>query len=406
MIKLLQVVVLLVCFSSCAVYTTRSNIAEPLLIDLEYLKLTKQRIRAEDPAVMAAFQQLITEAETALTQGPYTVVNKEVLPPSKDKHDYASYSRYWWPDPTQPDGLPYIRKDGETNPASQNTKISDRQTLGALGADTETLGLAYYFTDDKRYASKAAELIRIWFLDPTTRMNPNLNHAQCRQGHNEGSKTGVLDGRIMVQALESSLLIAKSAALGKSELAELKAWVTEYFSWLTTDEMALAAAAATNNHGSFYDAQAMYFALYSDNEEAAKTIALQVEQKRILSQIAEDGSMPEEQARTRPLFYSMYNMHALMLTAHLASRVGVDVWKARSKDSRLKAALDYLVPYADPAVQWSEPTIKEADRLELFMLLKMGADVYDDSIYRKAMKKLPADRRAVHLAVLAYPMMR
>ena len=60
--------------------------------------------------------------------------------------------------------------------------------------------------------------------------------------------------------------------------------------------------------------------------------------KRILKQIQTDGSMPEEMARTRPLFYSIYNLNALFLVAHLAEKVGVDIWKTNDPSSRLRIA--------------------------------------------------------------------
>jgi len=157
-------------------------------------------------------------------------------------------------------------------------------------------------------------------------MNPNVNHAQCRPGHNDGTKSGILDGRLMVAALEGARLISCSSALNQSEREGLKAWAGEYFEWLTTNDMALDEAASTNNHGSYYDAQAMYFALYADKLDAAKEIAQNFTTRRIHTQVQPDGSMPREMARTRPLFYSIYNLHAMFMVAHLAEQVDVDIW--------------------------------------------------------------------------------
>ncbi len=44
------------------------------------------------------------------------------------------------------------------------------------------LRLAYYFSENEMYAEHAAKLLRVWFLDPETRMNPNLNYAQAIKG--------------------------------------------------------------------------------------------------------------------------------------------------------------------------------------------------------------------------------
>lgn len=379
-------------------------VSQTILMDGKKLAETKMRIEKGDPELKPALDSLLEAADAALQQGPYSVTDKEVVPPSGDKHDYASYSRYWWPDPEKADGLPYIRKDGETNPDSQSLKASDRQRIEVIGTHNEALGLAYYFTGEEKYAKKAAELLRVWFLDPATRMNPNLNHAQCRRGHNTGTKSGVLDGRMMVRGLEGSLLLAGSSALSDTELQGIKDWVGEYLKWLQTGKLALEEAASTNNHGSFYDAQTMYFALYSENKEVAKKIAQQAIEKRILSQIEPDGKMPEELRRTRPNFYSNYNLHAMFVLAHLAEKVDVDIWHAG--DERLRAALDYLAPYADPSKPWPHDSIEENDRMNLFPILKMADLAYPDGNYLQKLETLPLEDRKIRRENLAFPLLR
>lgn len=402
----LQVLFLVFILISCGQSEGDGHVRETILIDFEYLQNSKTKIENNDPSIIPAYKQLIRNAEEALNKGPYSVTHKEKVAPSRDKHDYASYSRYWWPDPDQSDGLPYIRRDGETNPASQSLKESDRQRIGALGFNVETLGLAYFFTGKEKYAKKAAQLLRVWFLDEATLMNPNVNHAQCRPGHNTGTKSGILDGRLMTRALDGSLLISNSQALSDSEYQGLEVWASEYFEWLTTNKMALEEAASKNNHGSYYDAQAIYFALYSKNEKAAKEIAENFIKNRLNDQIEVDGSMPEETKRTRPLFYSIYNLHALFLVAHLSEKVDIDIYNQGSSDSRLRVALDHLAPYVDSDKSWPQATLKEADRMELFTILHMAEYAYPDGSYLKLLDKLPIERRKTHRANLAIPLMR
>ena len=378
----------------------------PLLLDSGTLATTKSQLEQEEPRLQKAYAQLILAADKALLEGPFSVTDKTQLPPSGNKNDYASYSRYWWPDPTKADGLPYIRRDGETYPGSQSLDASDRQRIGALGENIEALGLAYYFTGKEKYAQKVAQLLRVWFLDKTTRMNPNLNHAQCRPGHNTGSKSGVLDGRIMIKALEASLLIEGSKALSKEEKKGLKRWAEAYFEWLTTNQLALQEAASKNNHGSYYDVQALYFALYAGKKAQAQQIAQDFYTKRILKQIQADGSMPEEMARTRPLFYSIYNLNALFLVAHLAEKVGEDLWKTNDPSSRLRTALDYLVPYTDPDKSWPHPTLRTTNRMDLFQILQLADRVYPTGNYLDYSKQLPQEDLEAERSLLAYPLMR
>ena len=63
------------------------------------------------------------------TKGCFTA---KLFPPSGNKNNYASYSRYWWPDPAKADGLPYIRRDGETYPGSQSLTASCITTIAMM----------------------------------------------------------------------------------------------------------------------------------------------------------------------------------------------------------------------------------------------------------------------------------
>lgn len=397
---------LLILFGVINLWSQKNATSTPLLMDSHHLSSTKKRLAQGDPDLKTAYEVLLTAADAMLEEGPFAVTEKTKLPPSRNPHDYASYSRYWWPDPTKKDGLPYIRRDGETNPQSQSLDASDRQRIGALGENTETLGLAYYFSGEEKYAKKAAQLLRVWFLDPETRMNPNLNHAQCRPGHNTGSKSGVLDGRLMLKAFEASLLIGDSNTLSAEEKQGLKNWAEEYFDWLTKNQLALKEAASKNNHGSYYDLQALYLALYIEKEEQAKNIAQNFYANRVLKQIHPDGAMPEEIARTRPLFYSMYNLHAMFLVAHLAQKVAVDIWKANDPSSRLSAGLDFLVPYAHPEKSWPSPEVGKVDRMALFPILLMANRAYPSKDYIQFIDDLPQENRKRNRALLAFPLIR
>src|SRR5262245_22084518 len=87
-----------------------------MLLDRRYLSEASERVQRGDPALKAAVAELERDAAKALAMTPVSVMDKGVTPPSGDKHDYMSQAPYWWPDPSKPDGRPYIRKDGQRNP--------------------------------------------------------------------------------------------------------------------------------------------------------------------------------------------------------------------------------------------------------------------------------------------------
>jgi hypothetical protein len=158
-----------------------------------------------------AREALVKQADQALRTPPSSVMDKKAKPPSGDKHDYMSVGPYWWPDPSKPDGLPYIRKDGETNPARVDDQ-TDNATFKKLLSAVPTLALAYRETGREEYAAHAAKLLRVWFLDPATKMNPNLNYGQAIPGRMDGRGIGIIDTAGMLEVMQALPWLEKSSA--------------------------------------------------------------------------------------------------------------------------------------------------------------------------------------------------
>ena len=118
-------------------------------------------------------QEAIEKAELFLTRKADSIVEKSQIPPSGNKHDFFSLSPYYWPDPN--------------NPKTESTAISDNQKLSDMTYRVKILSLAYHYTNDNKYASKAIEIMQIWFLRSGTYMNPNLQYAEVQCGVNNGS---------------------------------------------------------------------------------------------------------------------------------------------------------------------------------------------------------------------------
>ncbi len=241
------------------------------VLDATTLAETKRRVAANDPALAAAVARLRREAEEALQAGPFSVMDKKAPPPSGDKHDYMSLGPYWWPDPEKPDGLPYIRRDGEVNPEGDTY---DRNPLNAMTAAVETLALAYYLTDHPPYADHAARLLRVWYLDEATRMNPHLEYGQAIPGRTAGRGIGIIDTAQLVRLVDAVGLLGGSRAWTSEDQQSLQAWFRQYLTWLRQSAHGREEARATNNHGTWYDAQVGAFALFVGDERTARPPAI------------------------------------------------------------------------------------------------------------------------------------
>ena len=144
-------------------------------------KLAKVKAKADTPTYAPAIKTLMKEADKAMNLTPPSVMDKSMTASSGDKHDYMSMGPYWWPDPSKPDGLPYIRKDGLRNP--ELSKLDrDRWEHGKSRYHT---GNCYYFSGNEQYAKKATDFLKVWFLDAKTKMNPNLNYGQTIPGRRD-----------------------------------------------------------------------------------------------------------------------------------------------------------------------------------------------------------------------------
>ena len=311
--------------------------------DATHLANVKQSIH--EPFYATAYQALQAEADKLLDVQPLSVMMKEKVPASGNKHDYMSQARYYWPDPTKPDGLPYVSRDGESNP--ELNKL-DRNRLGATASRVTTLALAWYFSGEEKYAQKATELIRVWFFDKDTRMNPNLEYAQMIPGHNGGKGRcyGVLDSYSFVEMLDAVKLLEQSKSFTAKDSKQLQAWFGKLLNWILTSPQGQEESRQANNHSTAYDAQVIAIALYTGNLKVAREVINAVPAKRIFTQIEPDGRQPHELRRTLAFGYSQYNLTHLLDIFCMAEKIGIRIDNATSPDGRnFYRAMDFLAQY-------------------------------------------------------------
>jgi hypothetical protein len=326
----------------------------------------------------AAVQKLLADADKALNAGPWRVTDKTRVPESGDAHDYASMGPYWWPDPDKHGGLPYIRRDGRTNP-ERDSEAFDRIRIERMSDTVESLSIAYYLTGQRRYADRAALAIRTWFLDPATRMNPNMNHAQSIPGRVPGRAEGVIDLRYLMPVVESAGLIAPSGALDAREQADLRDWFGDLVKWLATSPLGREERAAKNNHALYYDLLLTHFAAFAGHQDVARTVLTRFPEQRIRIQFTPDGSLPHELTRTRSFHYSAWTMSAVYDLATLGECFGVNLWTYNDAEGRgLRRATDFLAAYAGREHEWKWQEI-DPDTRVLHDALRRAARGYRDA---------------------------
>mgnify|MGYP001243559158 FL=1 len=352
-----------------------------------------------DPSVQPAIDRLQSEVNNALEFEPATVMSKELVPPSGDKHDYMSQGPYWWPDPDQPDGLPYIRRDGEVNPEVESL---DSRKQGRMIAALETLALGWYFFDNAKAADRGTQLIRTWFIDPETRMNPHLEYGQGIPGHCDGRGIGIIDTASYCRLIEAIGLLEVSGAITDMDRSDLLMWMKAYRDWLVASDKGRDEARACNNHGTWYDAQLCALAHYTGDPRIVAKVAEEAKEHRIATQIEPDGSQPKELARTLSQSYTTMNTIGFMTIARYAEATDIDLWSYETNDGRgIRKAVDFLVPYVVNGERWTWQQITDFDQTSLVPLLKRAAIGFNDPSYLDLIQFLPEDAAAnrAHLCV-------
>ncbi|MEU5338443.1 alginate lyase family protein [Streptomyces asoensis] len=388
----------LVAFAAAAVPVASAGAAHPkpgaphtTVLDGARLQRTKAALDRGDPRLRTAVRTLAARADAWLGQGPWTVVDKPRPAPGGDVHDYLSQAPYWWPSvpPSSgnPWGCPYVQRDGQRNPEVDTG--TDRQDVEKVFDSAYDLSLAWYYTGDRRYARKAGQVLRTWFLDPATRMNPNLDHAQFIPCKYDGRAIGIIDFSQSYTAVLDALALLHTGAAGwtRTDRAGMARWNSDFLGWLRNSDFGKQEGAAANNHGTFYDLLVAALAHATGDEGLARRTVLGARGTRVAPQIAADGSQPQELARTRSWHYSAFDLVAYTRLAAIGDHVGADLWRYRGPDGQsLFKAVDYLLPAATGAAAWPHPEL-EFHRYAATDVVHAAADAGDRQA-RRAVRAL------------------
>jgi hypothetical protein len=373
--KLLQKALLLLLMSTFSLYAAAQH-HQLFLWDEAALKAQKEIFSkgTKDKSIL----RIMSKADSALQKGPYAVTfNKSKLPPSRDVHDYLSQAPYWWPDSSKTNGEPYIRKDGKRNP--EIYKLHDRTQLGEFTSTVEDLAMGYYLSGSEQYASRANQLLKIFFVDKKTKMNPNLTYAQYIPGLNDGRGIGIIETRGLVNIPEAIALLSKSRSLQPDVIKGVKVWFAEYLSWLQTSTNGKNEQREKNNHGTNYDLQLVDFALFTGDATLAKKVVQTITIPRLEVQFDADGRQPLETVRTNSWDYVNMNLSAWIKLAQLSDHIGINLWQQTNlKGSGIEMAVKWLIPYVNHQKNWPYEQLNKMAYDELNFIMEAAGKKYPE----------------------------
>jgi hypothetical protein len=345
--------------------------------------------------------RILAAANAYLKQQPITITSSTSPRSPGGPHDYFSEGDYWWPNPANPGG-PYIQRDGFSNPANFN---AHREALIRLSIQVPALAAAWKLTRKREYATHAAKHLRAWFVDPATRMNPNLEHAQAIFGLNKGRGIGIIDTLHLVEVARAIAVLESSGAFNDSDKTTTITWFRDYLTWMTTSPNGIAERDAKNNHGTCWLLQVAEFARLTSNAGITQFARDRFRTVIVPTQIAPDGSLPLELARTKPYSYSLFNLDALSTASQVLSTSTEDLWTFETPDGRsLRKAVAFMVPFIRDKRAWPYAhDVEHFDELPVRQISLLFAGIaYNDPSYIALWKTLNPDPTSAEI-IRNYP---
>lgn len=283
--------------------------------------------------------RILKVADSKLRLSPMAVTDKaETI--SGDRHNYESMAVYYWPDPAD-SSKPYVVKDGQVNPESQQY---DYPRIKQMGEIVKYTALAYFLTREQKYLDACIKQIDVWFIDKATAMNTNFDYAQFAPGHNgnRGIAGGFIEAQHFHDVMDAVRLVESVNAIGEERLRQLTSWFAAFAQWASTSDYGKSAAAFTNNHGVNYDLLLYDLYIFTDNKKGRRRLAKDFFAKRVRQQITADGLQPQELKRTKAFNYSILNLSFISRFCQMASRDGQD---CSESEARLNKGISYLSQY-------------------------------------------------------------
>lgn len=308
-------------------------------------------------------------------------------------NEFYSEADYWWPDKQSLTGLPYVPKDGLSNPGNFN---AHRKLLIKMSLKVAELTLQYEKTGKQKYARQAIKILQCWFLNPTTRMEPHLKYAQAIPGVCTGRGIGIIDTLHLVEPLLAIMRLRQLKVLDVKTENGLINWFAQYLNWLFAHEYGHKEKKQGNNHSSCWYLQVAVFALLTKNQSVIKMCRDDYKNVLLPEQMALDGSFPLEHRRTKPYCYSIFNFEVMTALCQILTSPDDNLFEYKTSEGLgLRSGIEFIYPYLLDKDSW--PYAKDIAHWESWpnkqaCLLFCGL-AYNEKKYLSLWEKMPAKKR-------------
>lgn len=255
-----------------------------------------------------------------LSEADCFVTDKQSHRSGLDLHDYCSAAPYWSEDGQRFDGLVQDRR----SPDDPKSGHFDRTSMLKFLRKVYGLTLAGRLLNRRDLFARPAALLRAWFLDPATRMNPTMRHAQVIPGRTDVNAVGIVEFREYCYLPYAICLLAREGALSREDVCAIGVWFRQLLEDCDRAGITSSALGRRNNIATWATAVLGSLALFVSEFDNAYSL-VRTASIRLGMQLGALSLQPHETERTRPLHYSLFNLSAWWSVTRLGKEFGVNL---------------------------------------------------------------------------------
>ena len=331
--------------------------------------------------------RILATAAEGLKVKPLTITSLPTPHRAIDPHQYVSDDVEWF----STDNSTWEHRPGLSNAAAFS---QHRDALVTMNGIVAACVAAWRLTGDAHYAQHAMLHLRAWFLDPATRMTPNLDHAACAPPTQEGTYRGVEDTVMLAETVRAaSFLCAYNGVATDAEADGLRTWFADFSTWLNESKPGFIAREMKDRTAICWTLQAAEMARFTRNG-ALQLQCLHRFRDQLLRQMNLDGQFPLELHRKNAFAASIFTLDCLSMTCEVVSTPMDRLWDFSLPDGRsMRSAISWLYPSLDNRGVWKLPSDSEhfTDWPARQPSLLLAGRAYSRPEYVALWKRLPAE---------------
>lgn len=285
-------------------------------------------------------ERVLAEAKAALKAPVATITS---LPaPHSDAGPHAFYSEF-------------APVPGEKTASPVPVPFREHSTaLRRFSNTVATLTAAYLLTHEDPYALRAGQHLYAWFVQASTRMEPQFNNAGCAIGAKAaGTPGGVLDAVPLAEVARAMSFLVDTAALSPSDTQAVHKWLADLLGWLNNDRNAFIAREAKDRRASAWLLLASAVSRSVRDSSVLDACTHRFRKPTLRNQINATGAFPHEITTPFPFRNTLLNFDLLAGACQILSTPFDNLWPFELEDGpSMRAVAAFLFPALQDRAKW------------------------------------------------------